>query len=312
MSLPGWLTDPKIRLASLAARGLWRELALLMFESPRRGYLLLDNGKAPSAAQLANLAGCSHDQLSQLQKELEDCGAIRIGNDGVAFNPGMVNAVRGAAETSARSRKFRAGRRGSSVATAMQRNCNALPLLPPVPPSPAPPPPLSPINPSKPPAGISFETFWLDWPPHKRKANRTACESHWRSAGLDRHFDTVMASLRAWKVSADWANDGGQFIPAPLTWLRQGRWEATHPTPASESTHGSAGSGRSTGIAQARTRRSEKAATEFPEPELLTSVRIIGHSSEPSIGAPEALVESQRQPGTCARPSMDERTEPRA
>ena len=35
-----------------------------------------------------------------------------------------------------------------------------------------------------------------------------------------------MAGLRAAKASEEWRKDGGQFVPAPLVWLNQRRWEA--------------------------------------------------------------------------------------
>jgi hypothetical protein len=35
-----------------------------------------------------------------------------------------------------------------------------------------------------------------------------------------------VAAVNAAKRSADWQKDGGAFIPAPLAWLNQERWEA--------------------------------------------------------------------------------------
>jgi hypothetical protein len=36
--------------------------------------------------------------------------------------------------------------------------------------------------------------------------------------------------VQAWKLSDDWAKDGGNFIPAPLVYLNSQRWEALSPT----------------------------------------------------------------------------------
>lgn len=36
----------------------------------------------------------------------------------------------------------------------------------------------------------------------------------------------MLAGLRAAKASEAWRKGGGEFVPAPRTWLRQRRWEA--------------------------------------------------------------------------------------
>lgn len=76
-----------------------------------------------------------------------------------------------------------------------------------------------PINPS------AFAEFWRSWPRHIRKANRKKCEHAWRSNGLDAKADEILSSLSRWKRSDQWSRDGGQYIPAPLVWLNQERWE---------------------------------------------------------------------------------------
>lgn len=83
-----------------------------------------------------------------------------------------------------------------------------------------------------PPKGGAFDTFWLEWPAHKRKVARKQCEAKWRTQGCDALADVVMASLRTAKASEDWTKAKGEFIPAPLVWLNQARWEA--PTEAQQ------------------------------------------------------------------------------
>ena len=34
----------------------------------------------------------------------------------------------------------------------------------------------------------------------------------------------IMAALERHKTSAQWAEDGGKYIPHPATWLNQHRW----------------------------------------------------------------------------------------
>ena len=43
---------------------------------------------------------------------------------------------------------------------------------------------------------------------------------------IERDAARVIAAVEAAKRSADWAKDGGAFIPTPLVWLNQSRWEA--------------------------------------------------------------------------------------
>ncbi len=38
-------------------------------------------------------------------------------------------------------------------------------------------------------------------------------------------FSSIMHSLEQFRASKDWQKDGGQFIPYPITWLNQKRWE---------------------------------------------------------------------------------------
>lgn len=75
-----------LHACGLAARGLFREMRLLIDKETRRlrgtnapnarpGHLLL-NGRPMSGVQLANLAGCTHDEVSRLLAELEAAGTV--------------------------------------------------------------------------------------------------------------------------------------------------------------------------------------------------------------------------------------------
>ena len=87
-------------------------------------------------------------------------------------------------------------------------------------------------TPPPPATGGAFDTFWNEWPAHKRKVARKQCEAKWRTKGCDAIAEAVMASLRTAKASEDWTKAKGEFIPAPLVWLNQARWEA--PTEAQQ------------------------------------------------------------------------------
>lgn len=77
--------------------------------------------------------------------------------------------------------------------------------------------------------GGGFEEFWKLFPPGGRKADKAGCRKVWTSRGLHTLAPTVMAGLTRWKRSREWAKGGGQFVPAPIVWLRQSRWEADPP-----------------------------------------------------------------------------------
>lgn len=78
----------------------------------------------------------------------------------------------------------------------------------------------------EPKAGSRFPEFWAAWPKHPRKVNRKACKKVWARERLDAKADEIVAAVEAFKTSEGWRKEGGQFIPAPLVWLNQERWEA--------------------------------------------------------------------------------------
>lgn len=81
---------------------------------------------------------------------------------------------------------------------------------------------------SKAAASVSkFEShFWNMWPTHKRKTNKSGCLAHWNSHNLDDQADTISTAVQRAARSTDWLKDNGEYIPMPLTWLRQARWDA--------------------------------------------------------------------------------------
>lgn len=71
-----------------------------------------------------------------------------------------------------------------------------------------------------------FSRWWEAWPKHPRKAARVQCERKWQALGCEALGEQIVASVEAHKSSAGWAKDDGAFVPAPLVWLNQRRWEA--------------------------------------------------------------------------------------
>jgi hypothetical protein len=55
---------------------------------------------------------------------------------------------------------------------------------------------------------------------------KSQCLRKWSSKGCELIADTVVAAVESAKASDAWTKDKGAFIPAPLVWLNQDRWEA--------------------------------------------------------------------------------------
>ena len=80
-----------------------------------------------------------------------------------------------------------------------------------------------------------FENFWKTWPTNDRKQAKGKCLDAWKKASAERDAALVLAHVSSLKNSA-WLKDGGQFVPAPLVYLNQRRWEGAET--ASESSIG--------------------------------------------------------------------------
>lgn len=70
-----------------------------------------------------------------------------------------------------------------------------------------------------------FEQFWEVWPKHFRKASKSVCEAKWKSKNLDKHADQIIKHVMWMKGQEAWKKDGGHFIPAPLVYINQARWD---------------------------------------------------------------------------------------
>jgi len=68
----------------------------------------------------------------------------------------------------------------------------------------------------------SFRLFWEQYP---KKTGRLAVWKSWKRMRLDSKIDTILSALELQKRSTKWTEEGGRFIPNPLTWLNQGRWD---------------------------------------------------------------------------------------
>lgn len=72
-----------------------------------------------------------------------------------------------------------------------------------------------------------FETAWNAYP--KRRGTRHNAARAWAQLKPRPVLAAVVAGIEAWKLSPDWAKDGGDFIPAMSAWLRARGWETEPP-----------------------------------------------------------------------------------
>lgn len=78
---------------------------------------------------------------------------------------------------------------------------------------------------AKTPLEIGFCKFWDIYPGVRRRA-KPACWRKWQTIKPDDEMvEQILRALRACSETREWKKDGGQYVPAPLVWLNQGRWE---------------------------------------------------------------------------------------
>lgn len=90
--------------------------------------------------------------------------------------------------------------------------------------------------PPKPPKGEEpegFAAFWAAWPNTDRKQAKGKCLEAWKKASAERDAAVIVAHVETLKACQTWTKDGGQYIPAPLVYLNQRRWEGAEDQAAS-------------------------------------------------------------------------------
>lgn len=85
-----WFGDTTLRACSVAARGLWIDLILLMHQDGEPYGHLAKNGVAMSRSDLAKVANIGGRTLDKLMKELEDRGVFSRDDSGVIYSRKLV------------------------------------------------------------------------------------------------------------------------------------------------------------------------------------------------------------------------------
>lgn len=83
-----WRADPRLRMCSLAARGLWIELIGYMHEGEPYGFLTI-NGEPPTGEDIAALVGRPLSEVRKAMKELSDRQVYSMSGDKI-FSRRMV------------------------------------------------------------------------------------------------------------------------------------------------------------------------------------------------------------------------------
>jgi len=70
-----------------------------------------------------------------------------------------------------------------------------------------------------------FSEFWEIWPATTRKQSKGKCLEVWKKQKVESVAADVIRHVNSLKTSQAWTKNGGEFIPAPLVYLNQRRWE---------------------------------------------------------------------------------------
>ena len=73
-----------------------------------------------------------------------------------------------------------------------------------------------------------FAQFWETWPSGGRKQAKGACLKAWEKARAESETPLVIAHVLRMTESREWVKNSGEFIPAPLVYLNQRRWDGAN------------------------------------------------------------------------------------
>jgi hypothetical protein len=185
-----------------------------MAQSSRYGYLET-NGKAIALPILSRLVGEAEQTVLTLIEELKTANVFSTCvNNGAVYSRRMV-------------RDYNKMDAGSKYGKKGGGNPALQPEHPPTPPKDEKKPDAIVQKPEAK-GGIKdtyigdFVAFWNEYP---NRTGKKAAYKAWQNAKDKPPIEDILAAVRKQKASLNWTKDGGQFIPMPVTWLNQGRWD---------------------------------------------------------------------------------------
>ena len=70
-----------------------------------------------------------------------------------------------------------------------------------------------------------FVKFWEAWPKSNRKGSKNECIKSWKKSNAEEVHEKIIAHVESLKSSNAWLKNNGEFIPSPLVYLNQRRWD---------------------------------------------------------------------------------------
>jgi hypothetical protein len=70
-----------------------------------------------------------------------------------------------------------------------------------------------------------FDRFWKAWPKNPRKGGKSECQKKWAKFGCEAQVDQILKHIEWMKTTDQWRKNDGAFVPAPLVYINQQRWD---------------------------------------------------------------------------------------
>jgi hypothetical protein len=70
-----------------------------------------------------------------------------------------------------------------------------------------------------------FDKFWKAYPSSPRKGAKALCREKWVNKLCESNADQIIKHVEWMKTTDAWLKQNGAFIPAPLVYLNQQRWD---------------------------------------------------------------------------------------
>lgn len=70
-----------------------------------------------------------------------------------------------------------------------------------------------------------FDRFWEAWPKSPRKGAKAECKKKWVKNYCETCADQIIKHVEWMKTTDAWKKSNGDFIPAPLVYINQMRWD---------------------------------------------------------------------------------------
>lgn len=70
-----------------------------------------------------------------------------------------------------------------------------------------------------------FDKFWQAWPSSPRKGAKINCKMKWVAKEFELKAEEILKHVNWMKTTDMWLKQNGAFIPAPLVYLNQQRWD---------------------------------------------------------------------------------------